>query len=146
MAYRGGIDYLNLPFDQVEWEEHDILSPWSSSPPGTWYSSDSARTVTGLSVIARAFEHSGVKGTDSQLIFDVANDSNEPPLDMRCVILGRMKTLRQHKQERIHYVMVVSPLTSQVARRGLIYKRLGVGYMPGKLIDFDEPGVLARVY
>lgn len=145
MAYRGGIEYMNLPFDQVKWEENDILSPWSSSPAGTWYSSDSGGAVTGLSVIVRGFDREAVTNPNSALFFDIPADSGGLRPEANCVILGRMKSQKLPEHERLHYVMLVSPWTTQVSRRGLIYRRVGVGYMPGHLIR-DAPVILARVH
>lgn len=146
MAYRGGIDYLDLPFDEVEWEEYDILSPWSSSSPGTWYSSDSGRGATGLSVNVRAFDPAARSRSDSRLVYDMATKPEGPLWLEKCVILGRVKNPGQPARERLHYVMIVSPATSLARRRGPVYKRSGVGYMPGHLIDTDQPAELARVF
>lgn len=147
MAYRGAIDYLDLPFDKVEWEEHDILSPWSSSEPGTWYSSGSGRGATGLSVNVRAFESTAKERRDSRLVYDITGTKAGGPLrESKCVILGRVKNPGQPVRERLHYVMLVSPSTPQARRGELVYERDGVGYMPGHLIYIDQPAELARVF
>lgn len=148
MAHQGGIDYLDLPFDKVEWEDHDILSPWSSAPKGTWYSSDSGRGNTALSVNVRAFRPEAATRTDSHFIFDTPAKSSEFGEDLKCVILGRMKNQGRLPEARIHYVMLVVPLGSGMGpgRRGLRYERVGVGHMPGHLIEVDDPAILARLY
>lgn len=147
MAYRGGIEYLDLPFDGVEWEKDEILSPWTNSQPGTWYSSDPGRHVTGLSVIARDFDVEATPKPDSRLVYDIPTTASGLRLDEKCVILGRMKGTGQPKKDMLgHYVMLISPQSPHVSRAGLAYKRVGVGYMPEHLIHLGEVGELARVY
>lgn len=146
MAYHGGIEYLDLPFDEVEWENDDILSPWTSSQPGTWYSSDPGRHTTGLSVIVREFDLEATAKPDSRLVYDIPTTASGLRMEAKCVILGKMKGADQSEKNRLHYVMLVSPTFPQVSRAGLAYKRVGVGCMPGHLIHVDEAGELARVF
>lgn len=146
MAYKGGIDYLNLPFHEVEWEEHDILSPWSSATPGTWYHSDSGRDAMGLSVIVRPFKPGFMDNKDSFIMFDITTNPDEPRPETKCVILGRMKRPEAPVQDRIHYVLLVSPVTDEKGRGRRLYKRDGVGHVPGHMILTDQPTELVRVF
>lgn len=146
MAYRGGVDYLDLPFDNVDWEGHDILSPWSTAQPGTWYSSNSGRHGARISVIARTFDLETMKRSDSNLIFDTPSESKTFISSLKCVILGKMKKSLRPEHERLHYVLLVSPVPSQGRHGRIMYERVGVGYMPGHLIHVDEPALLAMVY
>lgn len=146
MAYQGGINYLKLPFDQVEWENHDILSPWSSAPKGTWYSSDSGRGSPALSVNVRAFKSEAAARSDSLFIYDNPAKASDFVTGLGCVILGRTKSQAHIQQARTHYVMLVIPMGSGVGQRGLRYERVGVGEMPGYLIELQEPAILARLY
>lgn len=146
MAHQGGIDYLDLPFDQVEWEDHDILSPWSSAPKGTWYSSDSGRDSVALSVIVRAFQPEATTRMDSMFIYDNPKMAYGLGAELKCVILGRNKSHDHIRQTRIHYVMLVIPQDPAPEHRGLRYERVGVGYMPGHLIELQGPTILARLY
>lgn len=147
MAYKGGIDYLDLPFDSVDWEEHDILSPWQSYQPGTRYSSDGgARTVPRLSVIARRFDIENVQRKGSMLIYDTPSGSVGPPPGLKCVILGKMKKSLRPEHERLHYVMLVSPRVSTGGYDKMAYERVGVGYMPGYLIHVDGPAPMEMVH
>ena len=45
MAFKGGIDYLELPFDGVDWEKQEIRSPWTSGSRGSWHTVDQAGVV-----------------------------------------------------------------------------------------------------
>lgn len=54
MAYRGAIDYLDPPFDRMEWEERDIYSQWSNTAGKTWsYSRDYSACPLELTVTPR---------------------------------------------------------------------------------------------
>lgn len=69
MAYKGGIDYLELPFGQVEWEENEIVSPWSSSALGRWYSSDDFSGIVNFRILARSFWwHGKVTMEDAKIV------------------------------------------------------------------------------
>lgn len=144
MAYKGGIDYLNLPFGKVEWEQVDILSPWSSAPVGAWYSSDPGTSITGLSVIARDFDIGDTTRWNERIIYDTPKESGSWP-GLKCVVLGRTLNPEQHVLESTHYVLLVRQKTPQTGRGGPFYERVGVGYMPGCRIQWDQPVVLARV-
>lgn len=131
MAYRGAIEYLSPPFNEVEWESEDILSPWANAEAGTWmYSGDSRQQRTGLSVNVRAFKAAeAATRADSKLIFDSEVDSSGSGPSLKCVIMGRMKGSHQNGQSRIHYIMLVRPTCFGK------YERIGVGYLPGDLIE-----------
>lgn len=144
MAYKGGIEYLNLPFGEVDWEEIDILSPWSTSLPGTWYSSDPDTGPTGLSVIARKFEFGDNERVDERLIYDTPELTGSGS-GLKCVVLGRTKNSGQEVRDSTHYVLLVRPKVPQVNRGGPFYERAGVGYMPGNRIRLGQRGVLAKV-
>lgn len=145
MAYQGGIDYLNLPFGKVEWDQVDILSPWTSSQPGTWYSSDPGSALTGLSVLVRDFESGDVVRSNERIIYDTPKSSGSWP-GLKCVVLGRTLNPEQDVRDSTHYVLLVKSKLPQVGRGGPFYERAGVGYMPGHRIQLDEPGMLARVH
>lgn len=148
MAYQGGIDYLDLPFDRIDWEEHDILSPWSSYQPGTTSSSSSGKKniLLGLSVIPRRFDIETVPRKDSMLIYDTPSSSVGAPPGLKCVILGKMRKSLRPEHERLHYVMLVRPRLSTGTNSKMVYERVGVGYMPGYLIHVDGPAPVEMVY
>lgn len=155
MAYKGGIDYLNLPFGNVDWEgegtkaegkQNNTLSPWSRSPVGTWYSDYSGTGLTGLSVIARDFEFEETTRSDAEIIYDITTKEHSSLPGMKCVILGTEKNPTKPEAARTHYVLLVRPKTPLVSDEELIYERAGVGCMPGSWIQFDQPRMLARVF
>lgn len=143
MAYQGPIDYLDPPFDQMEWEQKDIRSKWSRSAGNSWsYSRDYITCPLELTVTARAFDLESVRRSDhevARIILDEPKRADE--LGFKCVVLGRLKHQLQNSMEaRTHYVLLVTSPTSGGRGRGAssISNRVGVGYMPGALIDFGE--------
>ncbi|KAK1445830.1 tryptophanyl-tRNA synthetase [Colletotrichum melonis] len=70
MAYKGGIDYLEPPFDGVDWEKSEIQSPWANkSPDGFYHTSDKSLGIS-LSAVAREFSQLDAGHSASKLIFD----------------------------------------------------------------------------
>ena len=55
MTYKGGIDYLELPFDRLDWEDQEVQSPWKSGSSEFWHIGDRAG-IAELSGIARGFD------------------------------------------------------------------------------------------
>ncbi|KAG6354470.1 hypothetical protein INS49_004487 [Diaporthe citri] len=147
MAYKGAIEYLDLPFYQVEWETKDIISPWATNALGTWsYSGDISAEPRGLRVIARSFDAEVAAIDDtSDLIIDTPSSTPFPGSALKCVILGRLRSESEEAAGgRRHFVMLVKPTGSE-AKGSYIYLRAGVGFMPGSLIHFDGTGAVGLV-
>lgn len=148
MAYSGDIDYLDLPFDRVEWEENDIHSQWSSNAGKTWsYSRDYSTCPLELAVVARAFDLQAAKTSEgASIIIDDPERISESEVSMKCVVFGRLKDQMQESVgARTHYVLLVVSTTSQSGGAPKIYNRVGVAYMPGRFINLSErvtPGQL----
>lgn len=147
MAYKGAIEYLDPPFDQIEWETKEIMSPWATNASTTWsYSSDISAERRKLRVTARSFDVAAAVIDDtSDLIIDTPSSTPVAGSALKCVILGR---LRNESEEapggRRHFVMLVKP-TGLRADGPQPYLRAGVGFMPGRFIDFDGTGVVGLV-
>lgn len=145
MAYKGEIDYLDLPFDGVDWEEEDIRSRWLSGTESLWsYSGDSLTCPLELTVRGRSFDLQAARASDSgDIILDDPHgltDELEPFL--KCVILGRSKGQTHDPGDaRTSYVLLVTPAEAPDGGSTPIYTRVGVGYMPGDLIDLDKEAV-----
>ncbi|KAK3369771.1 hypothetical protein B0T24DRAFT_708743 [Lasiosphaeria ovina] len=139
MAYRGGIDYLHVPFDGVEWETGDALqSPWDPA--------DAVHTAPRQDQVvpvfrAKAREFGG--GGDMTIVYDVTGMSHGPTSSVRCVVVGRAKGRPGVAPgSKRHYVLIVAPKPGGGAA---IYQRVGVGFMLGKAIDFAKPGLDIKI-
>jgi hypothetical protein len=143
MAYKGGIDYLDLPFDGVDWDEQ-IRSPWNPGSREVWHTGDQAGIVE-LSAIARDFDFTGTTGPESKLIYDIPGRSSGPSQSVKCVVVGRLKNSGQNERNKMHYVLLVSPISSQVTRGGQVCERVGVGQVLGRWIKLDPPGTPVKI-
>lgn len=147
MAYKGAIEYLHPPFAQVEWETEDIISPWVTNALGTWsYSRDISVEFRTLKVIARNFDAvaAATDGT-ANVIIDKPSSTEFPGSDLKCVILGKLRSESDEAPEgRKHFVMLVKP-TGSKAKGLYTYLRAGVGFMPGSVIHLEEAGAVGIV-
>jgi hypothetical protein len=145
MAFKGGIDYLELPFGRVDWEEQEIRSPWTLGSRGVWHTGDQAGVVE-LSAVARDFAFTGKTGPESKLIYDRPPKSNGSSQSVKCVVLGRLrKYAGQSEQDRMHFVLLVTMKASQVTGGALVCERVGVGYFLGRWIRLDQPGTPVKI-
>jgi hypothetical protein len=149
MAYKGAINYLNLPFDQVEWETTDIISPWATTDLGTWsYSYDRTAKPQGLEVIARDFDgRTAETDEDATIVLDTLTKTQLPTAALKCVVLGRLKRqANEDRDDKIHYVLLVKKSKCTDDAQGPnVYLRAGVGSMPGRMIFFDKTGAVGHV-
>ncbi|KEY69073.1 hypothetical protein S7711_09576 [Stachybotrys chartarum IBT 7711] len=150
MAYKEGIDFLDLPLGDVKWLPHEIISPWADLPTNgstVKGSTDAARRMREISIRAREFQAKGeVKNGDERSIFYDSPDPNAPDNeDLRCVLMGRIKNTSKLDKELIHCVLFVRPQARLTQSGTEIYERVGVGFLSGKFIDLDSPGALVRL-
>ncbi|KAI3390842.1 hypothetical protein diail_8545 [Diaporthe ilicicola] len=148
MAHKGSIDYLDLPFNEVEWEEDDIRSRWSGGTRKSWsYSGDYSTCPLELTVHGRSFDLQAARVSESaSIVLDDPGRTDELAPFLKCVVLGRLKGQeKESRNARTHYVLLVTLAAPQDGRSTSTYNRVGVGYMPGALIDFGKevtPGEL----
>lgn len=141
MAYEGGIDFMDLPFDGVDWETNSeqIRSPWAPnrSTQHTWLSAGRRSNIY-LRATPKEFQVDHDAPLDqSQLEFD---EGKEPEgRVVRCVVVGRQKMDVLSSMQR-HYVLLVS---QKPGAREFVYERVGVGLMPG--IWIKKNGTLSEV-
>jgi hypothetical protein len=131
MAYQGGIDFLDMPFDGVDWRR-DVHSPWlpgyysASGTSSDYYYHTTDRngssTTTALTAIARSFsikngrDAGGGGGGDDDdddsevaLIYDspgsTADATTEDTALLKCVVIGRrrMSSDRDGDRDRHQY-------------------------------------------
>lgn len=150
MAYNGGIRYLDLPFQEVDWFEEDLRSPWrTSGSDATWHTGDQDVNAE-LYAVAKDIDLDRIDGTskkeDARIIYDtpdVAKWSNAAKSHLKCVIMGRRRNLAQTERERIHYFLLVQEALPRGSSRldRQIWQRVGVGYALGTRISLDNGGV-----
>ncbi|KAF2188522.1 hypothetical protein K469DRAFT_565361, partial [Zopfia rhizophila CBS 207.26] len=143
MAYKGGIDYGDPPFQTADWEKNEIRPPWTRGDNGHV---DSAHqdTEMALGATVRDFTVAGRKADEVKLIYDTERTASDGQR-RQCVIVARSKDGKTDKDKR-HYVLIVTPTDATAARGDKIYKRVGAGFMLGKHIALDKPGTAARIY
>lgn len=148
MAYTGAIDYLDLPFNEIDWEEHDICSRWSRGAGVSWtYSGDYLTCPLELTVHGRSSDFQAARTSDNaSIVFDDPDRTDELEPSIKCVVLGMLKgQAKESRETRIHYVLLVTPTPSRDGGSSLIYTRVGVGYLPGALIDFRKQVVYGEL-
>lgn len=152
MAYDGVIDFMDVPFDGVEWqhsEEEGVLSPWGRMseqkgeeevPHGDalWHSGK-ANERTVLSAVGRALAVP-LEEAETKIVYDGGRDLRRGQVsEVGVVVVGRQKTDNKHATNvgvLQHYVLVVG----QRQDSGTAYRRLGVARLPGSWIDQKGPG------
>lgn len=146
MGFSGAIEYLDLPLGQVAWREEELVSPWLGSEPGTWYSSDCAANAVSLPVVVRDLDVSELLFMPMQMayggsiVLDVptAHLPGGVELALKCIVLGELKYLPQaYSQPETHAVLIVRS-ESQSTRGEQIYRRIGIGFVPGNWISHER--------
>ncbi|KAK1714251.1 heterokaryon incompatibility protein-domain-containing protein [Colletotrichum lupini] len=133
MAYKGGIDYLEPPFDGVDWEKSEIQSPWANkSPDGFYHTSDKSLGIS-LSAVAREFSQLDGHHSASKLIFDNPAKSDGQLPNVRVIVVGRSRDKTQ--DVRRCFVLLITPKALKSAGGLMVYERTGVGYMPDNCIS-----------
>lgn len=148
MAYKGAIQYLEVPFGCVEWEDDEVRSPWSGRPAGTWtYSRDHSIYRPALTVTTHEFDAQAAYELGDAIILDNPTDWVTLAPIIKCVILGRLQNEGQESQVNIdHYVLLVAPVDSKGLQEPLAYRRVGVGRIRGCLISTTGLGTREQVY
>lgn len=144
MAYKGGIDYLDLEFGGVDWEVYELRSPWTSGSQDVWHTGDQAG-MTEISAVAREFSPFSSFGPESKLIYDIPATSGGPP-PVKVVVVGKKKNSQQDLQDTMHYILLITPKTSRATRGGLVYERIGVGHVPGRCIGLEGHGTQIKIW
>ncbi|KAI8952463.1 hypothetical protein F4801DRAFT_599888 [Xylaria longipes] len=142
MAYRGGIDYLNVPFDSVDWESGDIRSPWQSTDVRT--TGPRKEEVVAFGAVARKFVEGQKVREDVKIVYDETGMTDGSVSSMLCVVIGKTKG-NAPMENKTHYVLLVAPGAAIAAKGTKVYERIGAGSMPGRFIDFKGPGLDIKI-
>ena len=144
MAYTGGIEYADPPFQRAIWETDDIVPPWtrgniqdtSSVPP---------YGVVAIPAKVREYEIIEERPNDVKLVFDRARTSGSEGRRAHCVVVARSNERGLDRQKRRYYVLLVSPTQQKMDRNVQAFRRVGAGYMLGKHIALDASGTPAMI-
>jgi len=131
MAYEGSIDFLELPLGEVEWKSYKIYSPWTQNASEVYRTSDQAGSIE-LSAVARRFSIQGARANEFFIVYDIPKTEGQ---QLMCVIMGR-RIEKGETEDARHYVLFISPKGAAAT----YYERVGVGFMPGRLIERDATG------
>lgn len=138
MAYKGGIDYVDPPFGEIEWEHQEIRSPWSARESKTLHSTASVPLKQTLTVVARDFALGKPEDKSSAIFYDIAGQTDGQ--NTKCVVVGRHKS-GVLASDKLHYVLLIRTKRSKTHE----YERVGVGYMPGRMIALSGQGLEVKV-
>lgn len=139
MAYKGGIDYTDPPYETADWETKEIIPPWTS---GEYHDTESNETVS-LAAVVRDFNLAGRKLDEVKVTYDTERGSEGQRV--QCVIVARSRDTRSD-QDRRYYVLLVIPTQMEAKEGPKSYKRVGAGFMLGKYIGLDKPGVKVKIF
>lgn len=133
---------MAVPLGGVEWEEHDIRSPWSGRPGRTWcYSRDASSLDLAIMVTARDFDTVAAAKAGTVTLDQASAEIRVDPC-VKCVVLGRRKFDTQGLQEEVeHFVLLVQPDVSSRLHGRQAYHRIGVARMQGALIEKGGAGI-----
>lgn len=140
MAFQGEIDYLSVPFGQVNWDT-ELKSPWQAME------TKSTGRSGPPSIRARAYRLS-VRETSSDvnLVFNSRGQLQPPISNALCVVVGRARGLVP-EESRIHYVLLIRPSDSMCSSMSVeTYERVGAGSLPREFIDFHHPGYDVAIF
>ncbi|TXB97036.1 hypothetical protein FocTR4_00011158 [Fusarium oxysporum f. sp. cubense] len=134
MAFKGGIDYLDPPFNKVDWEMTEVESPWSRTSGG----SEGTLSSRHLKVTARPFNVAGHWPGEIELIYDnperkATSEGYRP----KCAIVAKSKE-GVERNEKSFYVMILIEVPNMDSQGQQVFRRLGVGRMMGKYISWEE--------
>ncbi|KAK0624149.1 heterokaryon incompatibility protein-domain-containing protein [Immersiella caudata] len=155
MAYEGLIDFLDVPFDGVEWQHSDeegVLSPWRQRADlngevdtirgdAVWHTGK-ANEKTVLRAVGRQLAVP-LEEAETRIVYDGGKGAGRGMGEVGVVVVGRQKTANKQSADvraLQHYVLVVGREEGD----GTAYRRLGVARMPGSWID-QETGSGKRI-
>ncbi|KAK4175480.1 hypothetical protein QBC36DRAFT_189741, partial [Triangularia setosa] len=129
MKYDGGIKYLDVGFDSVEWEM--VESPWFRTRHHQQYERRSGSN--GITLVAEAQDYDDHYG-EGNMIFDCPGQSS-PCMQHKCVVLGRQKVSNLNtRRKQLCYVLLVCEKGGSFRLLGqghvTVYGRVGAGCLP----------------
>lgn len=133
MSNQGGIDYLDAPFNEVNWEREEVRSPWDQKlfQQSSWHTADRSGG-TKLTAIAREFDNSA----EDAIIYDRGSKPGEQ--DLKCVVIGRSKS-GENIYLKMYYLLIIGKSDDQK------WERVGVAKLMGKDIALNRGGTSVTI-
>ncbi|KAK8040027.1 hypothetical protein PG993_008438 [Apiospora rasikravindrae] len=124
MAYRGEIDYLDIPWDRTDWCEESVESPFEGNRSLRQSSGGDGWTPMEIHALA-----CGISGTDKVdwnkgVTMDDGSSGFSDLASLRCVVVGQERRTEGVKNDRLQYVLIVKAHPRGVEGQ---YQRVGVG-------------------
>jgi hypothetical protein len=134
MAYKGGISYMNIPFDDVEWSNAVKCFPGKpelQAPVREFLHYTIEPQNERCTILAEGVERGWLK-FDGEDITDIQI--------LKCIVVGRAR--RQETDDQEHYILVV---TQRLEGGHCSYERVGVGSIQRRHISFQGGEFKARI-
>ncbi|PKS06830.1 hypothetical protein jhhlp_006906 [Lomentospora prolificans] len=144
MAYKGGIDYMDPPFKKVDWETSEIRPTWQKTAELGAPTTASVMEDVGpieLRATMRDFDVGLADGGPIKVVYDAPDVSDSA--NQKCIVVAKAK--EGTTSEKDYYVLITTLDVSSPADGCHIYKRIGVGKMPGKCIVLRGSGSPGKV-
>ncbi|EAA32707.3 HET-domain-containing protein [Neurospora crassa] len=147
MAYDGGIDFLDLPLGEVDWDVSEIQGNWTIHQTLDIQRGPQQQEVkeTELSAKTRRFKMGTTGSREFDIIYDIPNQVSKETALLKCVLVGKLRNNDVPKEKTTYYVLVVVLRDSSLPTE--MYERVGVGRMLGEYIDLDnsQPGNWVKI-
>jgi hypothetical protein len=150
MAYKGGIDYIDPPFETADWERVEIIPPWTrgggGGGSGSAHHTDTSPQNGEIAIIARVrdFKVAGRLPDEVKITYDAERTRASDGQVTQCVIVAKMKGGSSNLLRR-YYVLLVTAMQGVEGRGERRYRRVGAGFMLGKYITLDGEGIAAKI-
>jgi hypothetical protein len=149
MAYKGGIDYIDPPFETADWERREVIPPWTRGGSNNNTSNlpvdtESQAGEVVLTARVRDFKVAGRLPDEVKITYDAERTSASDGQITQCVIVARIKGGSSNLLRR-YYVLLVTATQGVSGRGEKRYKRVGAGFMSGKYINLEGEGIDARI-
>ncbi|KAI8941650.1 hypothetical protein NX059_002863 [Plenodomus lindquistii] len=143
MAYQGGIDYAGPPFGLVCWETAELKAPWTRLGS---QAADSApqHDEIALQAVVRDYSIGGAQSDEFELTWDRPSTADTNSQIAQCCVVARAKEATTAAELRYDVLIVIAKHVS-ASHGERMYERVGAGWMLGKFIMWNEPGVAAKI-
>lgn len=98
-----------------------------------------------LTVLVHSFSVSSQGPDEVKLLYDTDRTSASDGPVTQCMVVAKMKGGSTDLLRR-HHVLLVSEMVGGGGSEEMMYQRVGVEFMLGRHIDFEEEGVRGQVY